>query len=194
MVFLARLVTKIKWLLLPGWSREEKEEGREFGELLNEMFSFPQRTKEEEIAFEATLRDRYLRELSVPLLKSEAMRVTNDEQWEKAILSLRALPVRFRIKLMENSHITPWQSVLEQGVYESYFIFPSQGRVAYEEMEWLELNASSLSEKEQVHLSKFMYETRISQCHVLPLSMQIWQLHSYMKRLDPDEIDVVAHE
>ncbi len=92
---------------------------------------------------------------------------------------------RNRYKFIGTSLITSWQTKLEQGVYDAHFVFPSCGPISYDEIEWLELNAGELEENELEHFGKVMHNTRIMQCHVLPLTMQIWRLYGYYKI--PDE-------
>ena len=189
MVSFARFLTRLKWRLLPGSSRREKAEAEQFGELLQEILPLPQRTEAEQAAFEAELEQGYLNGLNIVLRKERAVRTTDDAKWRRTLLSLRLLPVQFRVKFIETAVVTSWQMELEQGIYDSHFVFPDYGSIGYDEIEWLELNASQLTEKELEHFCQSLHEIKIGRCHELPLSMKIWRLFGYFEL--PDENDVI---
>ena len=188
MIFLARILTRLKWRLLPASSRRERAEAEQFGELLQEVMPLPQRTRAEQAAFEAELERNYLKGLTVVLRKERAFRSMDDAKWHRAILVLRLLPVQFRVKFIETSLVTPWQTKLEQGIRDMGFVFPDCGPISYDEIEWLELNASCLTEKEREHFHKSLHDIKVSYCHELPLSMQIWRLFGYSEL--PGENDI----
>ncbi len=190
MISLSHFLVKLIWMIYPSSSRQKQEESREFLKKINEILPIPQRTEREQAEFEAAMEHRYLQEVTVILHKSEALRVTSDEQWKKGISLLRHLPIQFRIKFIESSNVTSWQPNLAKGVCDTYFIFPAHGTIFYDEVEWLELDASQLSEKELAHFRNLLHDIHIQRYKALLFSMQVWRLVGYCKF--PQE-DIITH-
>jgi len=63
----------------------------------------------------------------------------NDAKWNKALVELRKCQARFRLKLLTDSEVSPWDSIVPDSP-ENYIELPAVGPVLCLEVEWLDID------------------------------------------------------
>ena len=63
----------------------------------------------------------------------------DDARWNKALVELRKCKARFRLKLLTDPEVSPWDSLVPDSP-ENYIELPKVGPVLCLEVEWLEID------------------------------------------------------